>query len=124
MFHGELESLKAIISTDTVLAPSPICVGCVKDSQHFIVMEYFDLELLDVRSSAVLGSQLADMHFHNLQENNPCINQFGFHIETCCGFYTQNNSWNNDWLVHKYFYYIFLNVLLVNILYTYFSDIL
>lgn len=106
MFHGELEGLKAIISTDTVLAPSPICVGSIEHSQHFIVLEYLDLELLDAKCSAVLGSQLADMHLHNLHENNRSINQFGFHTETSCGFNTQNNSWNNDWLVYKHFHYV------------------
>ncbi|VVC45486.1 Hypothetical protein CINCED_3A004193 [Cinara cedri] len=73
MFYGELESLKAIRSTKTVLVPNPI-------------------------ATAELGSQLADMHLNNLQGEQPNINQFGFHVETCCGFLPQNNTWTNDWL--------------------------
>lgn len=101
MFHGELESLKAIRSTRTVLAPNPIATGFTESGQYFIVMEYLNMTSLNTTCSAELGSQLADMHMNNLQGEQPNINQFGFHVETCCGFLPQKNTWTNDWLVYK-----------------------
>lgn len=103
MFNGELEGLKAILSTKTVLAPYPIATGCINQDQHFIVMDYFNMTLLNSKSSSELGSLLADMHLHNLKEKQQSIKQFGFHVETSCGFIPQNNTWTDDWLVYRYF---------------------
>lgn len=99
MFKGELEGLKAICNTKTVAAPTPIATGCTDNEQHFIVMEYLNLTSLNSAFSAKLGDQLADMHLYNFKEEQSKINQFGFHVETCCGFLPQNNTWTDNWLV-------------------------
>lgn len=109
MFHGELEGLKALCKSKAVFVPYPIATGCTNSGQHFIVMEYLNMTSLNAKCSAELGSQLADMHLFNLQGEQPSINQFGFHVETCCGFLAQNNTWTDDWLVCKYIYYSYLN---------------
>lgn len=101
MFNGELEGLMAICSTNTISAPYPVTTGCTNSGQHFIVMDYWEMRSLSKRCTSELGSQLADMHMFNLQESQPRINKFGFHIETCCGFIPQNNTWTDDWIVYK-----------------------
>jgi fructosamine-3-kinase len=99
MFNGELEGLKAICSTNTISTPYPIATGCTNSGQHFIVMDYWKMSSLNTSCSSELGSQLAEMHMFNLKEGQPRINKFGFHVETCCGFLPQNNTWTDDWIV-------------------------
>lgn len=101
MFNGEFEGLKAICSTQTVPAPSPMVTGVTEKGYHFIAMEYLKLSSLSAECSAELGNQLADMHLFNLQGEQPAVNKFGFHVETCCGFIPQNNTWTEDWIVRK-----------------------
>lgn len=109
MFQGELEGLKAIYDTKTIMTPHPIATGHTDNGQHFIVMEYLNMTSLNAKCSSELGSQLADMHMFNLHEEYLTINQFGFHIDTCCGFISQNNTWKNDWLVYKSIYKLLKN---------------
>lgn len=99
MFCGELEGLKAICNTNTIAAPNPIATGCTDNGQYFIVIDYLKMSSLNKKCLSELGSQLADLHMFNLQENQPHIDKFGFHIETCCGFLPQNNTWTDDWTV-------------------------
>lgn len=105
MFHGEFEGLKAICTTKTVSAPHPKATGVINNDHHFIVMEYMDMTSLNAKCSADLGNQLADMHMFNFQEEPQKVNQFGFHVETCCGFIPQNNTWTDDWIVNLFIYY-------------------
>lgn len=105
MFNGELEGLKAICSTETVAAPRPLATGTINNGDSFIVMEYLNMASLSTKSSIELGNQLADMHMFNLRGKEPTVNQFGFHVETCCGFIPQNNTWTNNWIVNKSIYY-------------------
>lgn len=99
MFNGELEGLKTICSTKTVPVPHPITTGCTDSGQHFIVMEYMNMTSLNSKCSVELGDQLANMHLFNIQGEQPNVNQFGFHVDTCCGFLPQNNTWTDNWLV-------------------------
>lgn len=39
-------------------------------------------------------------------ENLTPVTQFGFDIDTCCGFIPQDNTWQGSWLVQ---YYIIMN---------------
>ncbi|XP_050441953.1 fructosamine-3-kinase-like isoform X2 [Adelges cooleyi] len=101
MFKGEFEGLKAIGDTETVRVPVPIVTGSTKNSQHFLAMEFLnDLSQVfntDSEASRTLGSNLADLHLHNLKSGKP-INKFGFHINTSCGFILQDNTWTDDWI--------------------------
>jgi len=108
MFIGELEGLKAIRSTETVSAPCPIVTSTTNNRNSFIVMEYLNMTSLKADCSAKLGSQLADMHMSNLQGEQQRVNQFGFHVETSCGFIPQNNTWTNDWIVIQINFYKYL----------------
>lgn len=80
MFQGEMEGLKAILSTKTIKVPKPIAIGhthkddnnncSTKNCQHFIVMEYLNMTILKSKLFAEFGKQLANMHMHNLRGNN------------------------------------------------------
>ncbi|NWZ42521.1 KT3K kinase, partial [Brachypodius atriceps] len=68
------------------------------------------------RHSALLGTQLADLHLHNQQLRGKMkkegstvgkgqgqmevqfVDQFGFHTVTCCGYLPQVNNWRSDWV--------------------------
>lgn len=68
-YHGEFEGLKAILDTKTILAPRPIATGGTSNkSQHFIVLEFMNISLLNNEIAAELGNQLADMHLYNIQK--------------------------------------------------------
>lgn len=99
MFIGEYEGLKAINNTKTIRAPEPYGIGCSEDSQYFIAMEFLEMTSLNSKSSIELGEKLADMHLYNLKCKESPIKKFGFHVETCCGFLPQDNSWNENWIV-------------------------
>uniref|UniRef100_A0A8C9NL86 protein-ribulosamine 3-kinase n=1 Tax=Serinus canaria TaxID=9135 RepID=A0A8C9NL86_SERCA len=69
-----------------------------------------------IRHSALLGTQLADLHLHNQrfgervkkegnivgkgegQSEFQFVDQFGFHTVTCCGYLPQVNDWQSDWV--------------------------
>lgn len=114
MFTGEVEGLKAIRNTKTVLAPRPIASGVTNNNKHFIIMEYFNMVGLDSKTSAELGSQLADMHLFNLRGEQPAVNQFGFHVDTSCGFLPQDNTWTDDWIVRQSFFKFLVHYCFVN----------
>lgn len=67
MFQGELEGLKAIRNTNTVLVPRPLTTGRTDCGQHFIVMDYLNMTTLNEEYSFELGNQIADMHMCNWQ---------------------------------------------------------
>ncbi|XP_068084987.1 ketosamine-3-kinase isoform X2 [Anabrus simplex] len=109
MFDGEYESLKAIAATNSVRAPDPIVVLDNPNGGAVIVLEYLDMKGLR-KYSAQLGEQLAKMHLHNhtLSNNKQKghvgkeetlfpIENFGFHVTTCCGYLPQDNTWRSDW---------------------------
>lgn len=80
MFQGELESLKALRDSKTVLVPNPIATGGTRkdksstmNNKHFIVMEYLNMTALYAECAAELGSQLADLHLSNLREKNSYV---------------------------------------------------
>lgn len=74
MFHGEYESLKAIYATKTVTVPKPITIGTTDDEQHFIVMSHFEnMTKLTQKCWGHLGSQLADLHLHNIQQKDSLV---------------------------------------------------
>lgn len=58
MFDGEFESLKAIVATGTIKAPTPHLVVDNPAGGAVLVMEYLDMHGLN-RQSGALGEQLA-----------------------------------------------------------------
>eukprot|EP00092_Neocalanus_flemingeri_P002042 GFUD01002179.1.p1 GENE.GFUD01002179.1~~GFUD01002179.1.p1 ORF type:complete len:243 (+),score=54.24 GFUD01002179.1:176-904(+) len=99
MFEGEFESLDALQKTETVQIPHPIKVlDRPTGPGTILVMEYLDLK--KCAKQAELGSSLARLHLANLEKRNnggDFVEQFGFDIETCCGFLPQGNQWHNNW---------------------------
>lgn len=110
MFDGEYESLKAIQATGTVRTPTPHLVVDDPKGGAVLVMEYLDMHGLH-RKSGQLGVDLARLHLHNLAAKGPAggeavgkgttsyVEKFGFSINTCCGYLSQDNTWTQDWPV-------------------------
>jgi fructosamine-3-kinase len=121
MFLGEFESLKTIQKTQTVRVPKPLCVVADPEgSGAVIVLEYLQMNRLKEHSGR-LGELLANLHLFNevlgkkklkseswvgkaneTKDENETqeleyVEEFGFHITTCCGFLPQNNEWLADW---------------------------
>ncbi|XP_068224688.1 ketosamine-3-kinase-like isoform X2 [Palaemon carinicauda] len=114
MFDGEFESLKAMKATGTVKVPTPHIVVDNPTGGAVLCMEYLDMRSLN-RHTGMLGKQLAELHLYNIEEgkkaesNDSYVGQgekecqqytskFGFHIDTCCGYLSQDNSWCDDWV--------------------------
>ncbi|XP_051572455.1 ketosamine-3-kinase-like [Myxocyprinus asiaticus] len=115
MFDGEIASLEAILSTNTVKTPRPVKVVDLERNGAVLVMEHVDMKSLN-RYSAKLGGQLADLHLYNkrqIEKQNKeqqtvgkgsgqseiaTVNKFGFHVATCCGYIPQVNDWQDDWV--------------------------
>ncbi|NWZ91077.1 KT3K kinase, partial [Nesospiza acunhae] len=113
MFEGEMASLEAILKTKTVRVPKPMKVIDLSGGITVFVMEHVDMRSLN-RHSALLGTQLADLHLTNQklgeklkkegsivgqgQSDLQFVDQFGFHTVTCCGYLPQVNDWQSDWV--------------------------
>ncbi|TRZ06204.1 hypothetical protein HGM15179_020904, partial [Zosterops borbonicus] len=112
MFLGEMASLEAILKTQTARVPKPIKVVELPGDNTVLVMEHLEMKSLN-RHSALLGTQLADLHLHNQgkmkkerstvgkgqgQMEVQFVDQFGFHTVTCCGYLPQVNNWCSDWV--------------------------
>lgn len=115
MFEGEVASLEAILKTQTIKVPKPIKIVDLPGKITAFVMEHLEMRPLN-RHSALLGTQLADLHLHNQkfgerlkkegsivgkgegQSEFQFVDQFGFHTVTCCGYLPQVNDWQSDWV--------------------------
>lgn len=114
MFDGEYESVLAIMATNSVKIPKPIKVMDLPTGGAMFVMEYVKMHQGLSKEASLLGLQIAQMHKHNenlaKQAKNDASNiakkceneltyksQFGFHVDTCCGYFPQSNNWTSDW---------------------------
>ncbi|XP_030646045.1 ketosamine-3-kinase [Chanos chanos] len=115
MFDGEMASLEAIVSTNTVRVPKPMKVIDLDFGGAVFVMEHVDMRSL-TKYAAELGERLADLHLYNKRQMDkqnreeqsigkgsgqtatPVIDKFGFHVITCCGYIPQVNDWQDDWV--------------------------
>jgi len=108
MYVGEFESLKAINETCTVRVPKPVKI-LESAGESIFVMECLPIKSLS-RFQGKLGEELARLHLHNrglLQENarsegkignlEKGVDEFGFHVSTCCGLLPQSNTWSKSW---------------------------
>ncbi|NXS01685.1 KT3K kinase, partial [Oxylabes madagascariensis] len=113
MFEGEMASLEAIWKTQTIKVPKPIKVIDLPGGSTAFVMEHLEMGGLN-RHSALLGTQLADLHLHNQklgeklkkegstvgkgqgQTEVQFVDQFGFHTVTCCGYLPQVGCTSSD----------------------------
>eukprot|EP00794_Sanderia_malayensis_P014105 gene14105-15579_t len=113
MFPGEFESLKAIKRTNTILVPSPMkLLDYESNKECVMIIEHVDMRSLS-KYQAKLGEQLARLHLHNESllaikeekekrigkaEHLTTVDEFGFHVATCCGMIPQDNTWNKSWV--------------------------
>lgn len=115
MFEGEMASLEAILKTETVKVPKPIKVIELDTGGCIFVMEHLDMNGLS-KYSKQLGEQMADLHLHNKrqlekqmkdqqtvgkgagQSDMATVENFGFHVVTCCGYLPQDNQWQSNWV--------------------------
>eukprot|EP00794_Sanderia_malayensis_P014106 gene14106-15580_t len=113
MFTGEFESLKALNQTNTVAVPCPIkLLDYESNKECVMIIEHVDMRSLS-KYQAKLGEQLARLHLHNESllaikeekekrigkaEHLTAVDEFGFHVPTCCGMIPQDNTWNKSWV--------------------------
>lgn len=89
MFAAEAEGLSAIVNSQSIRAPKPICYGEYQASTY-IVMDYLPLASASSHSTSLLGEQLAAMHRTTQQ-------QYGWHIDNTIGSTPQPNTPSDDW---------------------------
>lgn len=88
MFDAEALGLQAMVASNTIKVPIPICSG-EDQLQSYIVMEYLDMS--GRADQAVLGEQLAAMH-------KVTVDRYGWEIDNTIGDTHQPNPWQDDWL--------------------------
>ncbi|KAJ1130660.1 hypothetical protein NDU88_009010 [Pleurodeles waltl] len=114
MFLGEMASLDAILQTNSIRVPKPIKVMDLEGGGSALAMEH--IQMHSIKQSSMLGEQIADLHLHNQklgeklkkegntiglgagQSKLQCVEKYGFHTVTCCGFIPQVNDWHSDWV--------------------------
>ena len=90
MFSAEAEALTALLDTNTVRVPTPICWGIAGEASY-VVQEYLELGPSTSSSAASLGKGLAQLHRH-------CSERYGWHRTNTIGSTPQVNTPSDDWL--------------------------
>jgi len=90
MFAAENKGLMAIVKSNSILAPKPICHGEL-DGTSYLVMDYLELGSMPETSIDQLGEQLAAMHHHSQV-------LFGWDIDNTIGSTPQINTACDSWL--------------------------
>lgn len=92
MFEAEAAGLEAMVATQTIRVPQPVCWGTVQNSAY-LVLEWLELGGRgDGNAWAAMGRNLAAMH----QATNP--NGFGWKLNNTIGSTPQPNPWTPDWV--------------------------
>ncbi|KAL4223167.1 fructosamine 3 kinase [Mactra antiquata] len=113
MFDGEFASLEALRAPNIVQVPKPIKVVDQPGGGSALIMEYVAMSGGLRKYASRFGEQLARLHYYNSTLENKAkktegsihkdessdgyISQFGFHVNTCCGYLEMVNTWCNDW---------------------------
>ncbi len=88
MFEAEADGLQAIVASQGIRAPAPLCWGTEGD-RAYLVLEY--LPLHGAGSGQRLGQELAQMHRH-------CGPHFGWSRDNTIGLTPQPNTPSDDWV--------------------------
>jgi len=91
MFNAEAEGLTAIIATNTVRAPQPICSGST-GGRAYLALEYLPFGRERAAGMALLGAQLAALHRHTQT-------RYGWHRDNTIGSTPQLNRTADDWIM-------------------------
>ncbi|AYL95978.1 fructosamine kinase family protein [Mucilaginibacter celer] len=89
MFLKEKEGLSAISKTASVAVPQIILQGDF-EAYSYLVLQWIDAVPGNSASSAMLGTQLAQMHGNT-------DSRFGFFADNYMGSLAQSNRWHNTW---------------------------
>ena len=54
---------------------------------------------LHLSNQSLLASHELDSSIHKMDDAVQPVKKFGFEVDTCCGFLSQNNTWQDDWVV-------------------------
>lgn len=113
MFDGEYRSLECLYAADIVHVPKPIKVIDLPEGGSALAMQHIQINGLSSQAGK-LGELMARLHLQNSEiiekskksenfvgkaEKLTPVTQFGFDIDTCCGFLPQNNTWQSSWPV-------------------------
>lgn len=90
LFAAEAVGLQAIIDSDAIRAPRPICHGTAA-GQAYLVLEYIPLSEGTARTARALGERLAVLH-------KTTVARFGFDIDNAIGATPQVNTWCTEWI--------------------------
>jgi fructosamine-3-kinase len=91
VFEEEVNGLKALAATRTVLVPFPLVV-CTHGNVAVLLMNEIDLAPASNASWTRLGEELAALH------HAPAGDRYGFDIDNHIGSTVQPNSWHDDWV--------------------------
>ncbi|MEM1367604.1 MAG: fructosamine kinase family protein [Cyanobacteria bacterium P01_H01_bin.15] len=89
-FAAEAQALKAIISTQAIKAPRPICWGAT-DQQSYLLLEWLEFGSGNRQTWAQMGRDLATMHRAGGAE------RFGWDRPNTIGATPQINTWGDNW---------------------------
>ena len=88
LLEAEADAPRALIATDSVRAPQPLCSGTAAE-RAFLVLECLDLR--ERGDAALLGTQLAQLH-------RAPQSRFGWANDNWIGSTPQPNGWRHDWI--------------------------
>ncbi|KAF8542566.1 Fructosamine kinase-domain-containing protein [Trichophaea hybrida] len=96
MMRGEYESMSTIYSVIPRFCPNPIAWGECKSKQatYFYICEFVEMGQSPPPAEQFC-TLVANMHTKGTSSNG----KFGFHITTCNGNISQDNSWCDSWEV-------------------------
>lgn len=91
-YTGEAESLKAIDSAASGLAPKVFTAGTFEDGAPFFISEYMNIGHLTDKCATLLARRLAtELHAYKSPSG------FGFQVPTFCGATRMRNGWYDSW---------------------------
>jgi fructosamine-3-kinase len=89
MFEAEAAGLLALMESQTVRVPFPVCWGNAGDNSY-LVLEYIEMNSPSPSCMAALGEQLAKLHRHT-------GNRYGWHRDNTIGSTPQINTPDSNW---------------------------
>lgn len=112
MFDGEYKSLEYLYAAGVIQVPKPIKVIDLPEGGSALIMEHVEINSLSSQAGK-LGELMARLHMLNSElleksknlekfvgkagQLSP-VTQFGFDVNTCCGYIPQDNTWQKNWV--------------------------
>lgn len=90
MFEAEAAGLQALLDTEAMRTPVPLCSGQT-GGQAYLVTEYIELGPPSGQGHELAGRQLALLH-------GTTAARFGWQLDNHIGATPQSNNWQDDWI--------------------------